>query len=732
MGSVGFPRSRRARRFAIAALLSTAFIIFWGWKRQVEPVPTTAKIDPPAPPTEVDAAIVRCLGSSEYVVGAARSDVTGPVTDISTGYNEPGVTMDGLAMRLYARAFVIESPCSGHRIAYVNVDVLHMYQSLKTGVLKRLARKLPGEYDASNVLLAGTHDHSAPSNVAFRTLYNQANGVRGFDRLNYDIIVDGIVDAIVRAHNSRRPATIEVARGHLPGATHNRSALPYAQNPDAADYPENVDDTMTLLRFTGTDGAPIGALNWFAHHPTSLNHEVRLVHGDSKGYAAYRMEQEMSKLGGAHFVAGFSNGAMGDVTMNAPNPRDPVGPFLRPSDVDPSVTVYDDARIHGNIQYQEAMRLYQGAAERVHGGVYFKHRYLEFQNLPVDPAYGAPPGARTCVAAIGAGFVSGTEEGGTVLFPSLHEGELVYRGRPANPFIGSEMRRCQAEKQVLLPAGDMPLFFEPWVDTIVPFQVLAIGNVGIVGTSFEQTTMVGRRVRKVLQATLGVMGATDVVIASIANSYNMYMTTREEYAKQHFEGSFTHFGPWSAAAWLEQTDRLARALVEGRDLPRGPEPADRSSEMHRTWIDAIGVLLDAPPWNGAFGDIAKDVDAKYPVGSHRVSVTFWSAHPRTAQLRQRAGALSPSFTYLEVQRQEGSDWTTLATDADPTTRFRWKRWGNFMVPLSQTTIEWDPGDAAQGTYRIVHHGVAKHSWLGFFERYETFEGKSSTFTLVAN
>jgi neutral ceramidase len=86
-----------------------------------------------------------------------------------------------------------------------------------------------------------------------------------------------------------------------------------------------------------------------------------------------------------------------------------------------------------------------------------------------------------------------------------------------------------------------------------------------------------------------------------------------------------------------------------------------------------------------------------------------------------------------VQRQEGSEWTTVATDADPSTRFRWRRWGNFMLfPLSQATIEWDLDDATPGRYRIVHHGVAKHSWFGFLERYEPFEGKSSTFTVLPN
>jgi neutral ceramidase len=207
----------------------------------------------------------------------------------------------------------------------------------------------------------------------------------------------------------------------------------------------------------------------------------------------------------------------------------------------------------------------------------------------------------------------------------------------------------------------------------------------------------------------------------------MYMTTREEYAKQHFEGSFTQFGPWSAAAWLEQTDKLARALVEGRDVPKGPEPVDRALEMHRTWIDKVGVLFDSPPWSGHFGDVASDVSPVYTIGHQRASATFWSAHPRTAQMRQHAGQLPPAFSFLEVQRQDGTSWVTVAVDGDPSTRFRWKRWGGFMIfPYSQVTIEWDLDDAAPGRYRIVHHGVAKRSWFAA-DDYPTFAGTSSTF-----
>lgn len=719
----------------LLAALVTLTLASTGCAAAEDAADATAALAPPPPPTSVDPNVERCRSARDFVVGAARSDITGPVTDISTGYTEPGVTMEGLQMRLYSRAFVIESPCSGKRVAYVNVDVLHTYQSIRTGVLARLATRLPGVYTADNLLIAGTHDHSAPSNISFRTLYNLANGVIGFDRLNYDIVVDGIVDSIVRAHAARTAARIHVARGRLPGAGHNRSAEAYASNPDAAEYDSNVDDTMTLLRFTATNGRPIGVIDWFAAHATSLGGDVHLVDGDNKGYAAWRMEREVSAITGSDFVAGFSNGAMGDVSPNEPPPAgsEPGTDFLRPSDLDPSLDATDDGRIHGARQYEAAMALYESATEEVTGGLFFRHRYVEFQNLPVDPAYGAPAGATTCMAAIGAGFVSGTEEGGTTLIAALHEGDLTYNGIPINPVIPSDLRRCQAEKQTVLPVGDVSKFWVddiPWVDTIVPLQVFAVGNVAIVGSSFEQTTMQGRRVREVLGATLAPAGVTDVVVAAIANSYNHYLTTREEYAVQHYEGAFTHFGPWSGAAFLHQTDLLARALVEGRTLPAGPTPPDLSNaQVVRTWIDAVGVVNDAPPSGLAFGSVASDAAASYAAGNNRVRVSFWSAHPRTAQVRQRTGHVAATFRYLDVQRLENGAWRTIADDGDPSTRFYWARDGGSLSSRSRTTVEWDLDDVAPGTYRIRHHGVAKRSFAGFLARYESFTGTSRTFTV---
>src|SRR5262249_18599251 len=154
--------------------------------------------------------------------------------------------------------------------------------------LKLLAQEgLGGIYGDDNVMLTATHGHSAPSNLSWYTLFNLFNGVVGFDELHYRTVVRGITDAIKKAHANLTLATIKVASAHLPQAVHNRSSLAYAQNFDAAQYAQPVDDGMTLLRLDGTDQSEIGSINWFGVHGTSLGITNRRVHGDNKGFAAY-------------------------------------------------------------------------------------------------------------------------------------------------------------------------------------------------------------------------------------------------------------------------------------------------------------------------------------------------------------------------------------------------------------------------------------------------------------
>lgn len=363
--------------------------------------------------------------ATAYNIGAAKTDITGPFVASSTGYNNPGDEMSGLAMRLFSRTFVIEQPTGGV-VAITTADQLHLYQSVKMGVVKRLAAEGYGDiFTTDNVLIAATHTHAATSNTSWYTLYNLFNGVTGFDELHYEVVVSGIADSIKRAYDTRQAAVIKLGRATLTDAAYNRSNLAYLENPDAEEYTADTDTRMTLLRFETTDGSPIGLLNWFGVHGTSLSINNHRVHGDNKGYAAYAVEKAL----GADFVAAFAQGTVGDVSPNQPDPQDITFAFLRPSDLDPSLDPQEDPIVAGQRQADAALDLYHSATTIIDTSLDLRHTHVNFNDVPVDPAAladhrmawdtdvaaGEPS---TCVGVVGGGFLAGDEEGAPVDYAS--------------------------------------------------------------------------------------------------------------------------------------------------------------------------------------------------------------------------------------------------------------------------------------------------------------------------
>ena len=97
--------------------------------------------------------------------------------------------------------------------------------------------------------------------------------------------MQGISEAILRAHKNLQPGKIYLAQGELQGANINRSPTSYLLNPaeERDRYTANTDLNMILLRFVSKSGEDIGVLNWFAVHGTSMNNTNKLISGDNRG-----------------------------------------------------------------------------------------------------------------------------------------------------------------------------------------------------------------------------------------------------------------------------------------------------------------------------------------------------------------------------------------------------------------------------------------------------------------
>lgn len=692
--------------------------------------------------------------STGVKVGVGKADITGPITDISTGYNSLGDLMEGLLTRLYARAFVVDSGAAP--MVYVSAELVHMTESIKPGVLAALKADGYSCFSEENVMITATHCHSSSSNTSWYALYDLINGVPGYDDESYDVIVKGITEAIEKAYDTRVSGTVSLVYGETSIEASNRSADAFLTNVNVGDYGYEVNadgsfsyetglaaaknaynHEMAGIVLTDANGRDIGFLNFFGSHGTSNGIDNTYIASDHKGYAALAVEQAM----GDGFVAAFAQADSGDTSPNAINESDYHDAFLRPNEVDSSVDVIENQIVYGRQEAAAAMQLINSAQRTVLTGDFdFNYTAVDFSEITVDLDYVgdyympyddlSAGSVATSEACIGAGIIAGDEEGAPVDnaaegavkhnfvwneetqsydkiscdFTMIDLYGLQYLFEPLWPTAmkilqSDEYDDVQAEKVVCLAVGDL-------MQETQPLQIMRMGALAIVGVPFELTYEQANRTRAVLEDTLAEAGVTKVIIATHANAYSQYVVTREEFAAQHYEGATCLFGPWSGAALTQELDKLAQGIVSG-------ETADKGAALTQTepfgLVYTAAALADPLPDTSEYGTVVSDVSkTSYETGEW-VSASFSGVNTRhICMLRLADSELVNNYTYMEVQKLVDGEWTTYLTDTSPYTTF--KSTDSGLVAKSYTsTVSWlIKGDTAQpGTYRLVYNGIAK-------------------------
>jgi neutral ceramidase len=578
----------------------------------------------------------------------------------------------------------------------VNADLGQLFLGIKQKVVETLKAKYGDMYTDANVTIAATHQHSGPGGYSTYTLYNLTTF--GFNRRNFNTIIDGIVAAIDQAHQSMQPGQIRIASGELTGISFNRSPQAYMSNPENERqlYHADVDTTMTLVRFDTVDGQPIGIITWFPVHGTSMNNKNHMINGDNKGYAEYLFEKDFS----SRFVAAFAQSNAGDVSPNQYGHEGGSG--------DEGLLAVEAA---GRPQYERAKALYQAATQVVTGGVDYRHQFVDMDNFTVAPEFTDGIPRFTCPASVGISMLAGTQDGAGFGRQGVKCDNLdsvfayLYCEHVTTP--------CQGVKPIAVSTGEkLP---HPWTPNRLPMQVLKIGNLIIGAAPFELTTMTGRRMISAMKQQLPADVPYQIVLSALANAYSGYVATREEYQLQRYEGASTHFGPWTEAALRHVFAGLTSALMNGLAVPAGQMPDDLSGVQLSFQTD---VFFDDKPLWVQFGDVHQQVKPAYHPGE-KVEVVFWGGHPKNNFRIQS--------TFLEVQRFENGQWKTIRTDNDWDTEYHWKRNG---ISYSLVTIIWRiPKDILPGKYRILHNGDKKSMWT---YRISPYQGQSATFIVMAN
>ncbi|KAJ5275992.1 hypothetical protein N7524_002145, partial [Penicillium chrysogenum] len=686
-----------------------------------------------------------------FLVGAGKADVTGPVVEIAfAGYASLDQLGGGLKQRLYSRAFIFADPNKpDETFVYLVLDTLTGDTAVRHGVLEGLTA-LGGKYaryGEHNVAMTGTHSHSGPG--AWMNYLLPQIPALGFDKQSYQAIVDGAILSIIRAHENLASGRLSFGSIDLEDTNINRSPFSYEHNPDEerARYSANVEKSLSLIRFDReSDNKTAAILTWFPVHGTSMYNNNTLVSGDNKGVAAYLFERSVD--GDARFtddaVIGFSQANVGDTSPNI------LGAWCE--DGSEEMCRYEDSTCGGRNEdchgrgpffrekdngakscFEIGRRQYSAA----------KKLYEEMDTTPIKITGGSAVKSfhvtlTTCPAALGYSFAAGTTDGpGAFDFTQNVTGPagrnpLWKIARAVIHQPSKEQQQCQSPKNVLLDIGTLT---EPyaWAADIIDIQVLRVGQLFLIISTSEATTMSGRRWKEAIaKGAKDYLSVSDplVVLGAPSNSYAHYVTTEEEYGAQRYEGGSTLYGPNTLAAYVNLTLTYLPYLgssLEVAKLPAiqpGPSPPINTN---RSLSFIAGVVYDGAPIGKHFGNVTSNPGSGPYGPGDIVKTTFVGANPRNN--------LHLESTYAAVERKNDyGTWEVVRNDRDWNLVFTWKR-TNEILGHSEVTIEWEIEDEyysidttsplQAGTYRMHYYGDSKNP-LG---QISPFEGISGTFTV---
>jgi neutral ceramidase len=630
----------------------------------------------------------------EYVIGRGMADVTGPAFGMQLwGFGREDQIAEGLHIRQSARAFIVADSDQAKRIAFVSVDIGSIEHHMTLEVLDRLKLQFGETYRLDNVILSATHTHSTPSGYWHSRAKNALDG--GFYPEHFDNIVEGIVEAVIKAHEDLQPGNIYVNKGRVENAGINRSLIAYEQNPAAerSRYADTIDKDMTLLKFVDDTG-DIGMINWLAVHPTSMTFFNRLISGDHKGYASLNVERQkgVTYQHDNEFVAAFAQTNAGDVTPN-----------LNLDNTGPGKDDFDSTKIIGQRQVDVALTLFENASEPLKGALDSRQIYVDMSQYDVKDAFTGAGEQRTCPSAYGYSFAGGsTEDGGghflfsegmteQNIFLDFLVGILLDAPKPAEA-----LRLCQSPKAILFVtgAGDPPAQSQ-----IRSITLVRIGQVAILALPTEITTMAGRRLRDTVQAHLGDW-ATHVVLAGYSNGYAGYVTTPEEYLLQQYEAGHTLHGRWTLPAYQQVAAELAKALENTSAVTQTQVYDDWRGKSPTQQLYAAGGKGGEDksaqrPTAKITQDIAMALDKKKYEKGDLITAGFYSGNPTASYDREQI--------FMGLEMLQGTSWVEIGNDYDWSTKIRWVQDDESEGLIAR--LSWQSAaDSQSGQYRIRHKG----------------------------
>jgi neutral ceramidase len=481
--------------------------------------------------------------------GVGKADITPRTGYYLGGWTRADRVAQGQHTRLWARSLVLEQ--GGRKVALVAVDLFMVPGGLVKHVGDALAARGLSE---QTILMSASHTHSGPGGYAnFKTFNTAAPSPAtvadplSFYRLLdpkpadpqlYAFLVRRIAEAIRRADADLAPAAAGWGSAELHGLTMNRSIEAHLANhgmslsrgqgsaeQDPAGVAHTIDPRVNVLRvdkIVRGRRVPIGGWSTFADHGTVTKSSFPYYNQDHHASALQVFERRVRR---ARRVP--RRQAVLNVYGNS-NEGDQSAGLVRDG---PAASDYV-----GRVEAAAMLRAWRAARPARRPALDSRWTRVCFCGQPTEGGNVAD------YAMIGVPFLTGSEEERGPLFELTR---VPFEGtRSPLPVPG------QGHKTGIPLSPDS-------VPKAVPLMAVRVGDGVIVTLPGEPTAEVGARVRA------SITGVSRVVVSGLANEFIQYLTTPEEYDRQHYEGGSTLYGPLSSNLLRGELAELSRRLFSG-------------------------------------------------------------------------------------------------------------------------------------------------------------------------
>jgi neutral ceramidase len=454
------------------------------------------------------------------LAGAAEVDLTPPPGMPKAGHSRQGHDGNGFRTRIKAR--VIHLRQGRTSLALLACD-LHAGSAVIHHALARAVADT--DVPLSGLLMTATHTHAGPGQYCGCEQYNQwASNRPGFDPDYSGFVVEQLAAAVRSAVATRRPAKAAFGSTEVWGFTRNRSHGAHVQNANVADKrvePQRryatIDPNLHLLRVDDENG-PMAAFTWFSIHGTGISKDDASYNADLWAYLNGELRHRLGPI-----VSGAAVATHGDMT-----------PAVRPG-----MLVFPEAERIGRGIGKAAAELYASLTPSADITLGAALREVDLTQRPKIDGIVLPE-PRIGLTALGGATEN---ESALVRLPFVRPGSARRRPHPEQG-VRRTLKVRVNQDPAKGPVGAFP--------QVIPFHLVRIGDVRILGVPFEVTVEAGRRIAS------AVGGHT--VVSSLTNDYCQYLTTEEEYAAQYYEGGSTVFGP-KQQAWVAAIARELSAAV---------------------------------------------------------------------------------------------------------------------------------------------------------------------------